>query len=297
VATDTGSEPAKREVQLIDLLKMTSGLAYGHPDFEAGRKVAAVFEELVSRLETDSPITTLELAEKIAACPLMFQPGSRWRYGTSADIMGAVTEAATGMRYGQFLKENLFAPLGMNDTGFFVPEDKQHRLAKTYKETENGLVLSVGRRLGISDKMNKEPAFESGGAGLASTIDDYMKFAQMLLAGGKLNGIRIFAPRTVTYYTTPQLDKEIQVRDLKEHWVNGLAGFSYGNFMRIMDRPGQAVFMGSKSEYGWDGALGVYFMNAPRENLTLLFMIQRSGSGTLPVTRRIRNIVFAALED
>ncbi|MDR2931921.1 MAG: beta-lactamase family protein, partial [Oscillospiraceae bacterium] len=242
------------------------------------------------------PVSTVELANKLGQCPLAFQPGARWRYGTSADAMAAVVEVASGQQYGRFLQDALFGPLGMDDTGFFVPASKQARLAKTYRETADGLVLHSGNQLGIVDSMLSPPAFESGGAGLTSTIDDYMTFARMLLGGGALNGTRVMSPKTVEYYTTPQLNNAAQIQDLDDHWTNGLAGFSYGNFMRIMERPSNAVFMASPGEYGWDGALGVYFMNAPRENLTFLFMTQRAGSGTLPVTRRLRNIVFAALE-
>ena len=296
VATDGGFVPAKREVRIIDLLRMTSGLPYEREEFEAGRQVGRVFAELDSRLESDDPMSTVELANRLGQCALMFHPGERWRYGTSADVMGAVIEVVSGKRYGDFLNDEFFAPLGMNDTAFYIPEDKQHRRALTYTETENGLVEnSAVSHLGITPALRKPPAFESGGAGLASTVDDYMKFAQMLLNKGVYNGVRILSPKTVEYFTTAQLIP-VQIADMEDNWSGALNGFSYGNFLRIFTEPGRAVTMGTQGEYGWDGALGVYFLNSPKDDLTLVFMTQRSNSGTIALTRRIRNILFSALD-
>lgn len=295
VATDDGFVPAGREVTLLDLLRMTSGLPYGRQDCEAGRQTQTVFDELDSRLGSDDPMPTVELANRLGQCALMFHPGEHWQYGTSADIMGAVIEVVSGKRYGAFLHDEFFAPLGMNDTGFFIPGDKQSRRAATYEETKNGLVPYTGSHLGITLTMEKPPAFESGGAGLASTADDYMKFAQMLLNKGVYNGARILSPKTVEYFTAAQL-LPAQMTDMVDGLSGNLAGFSYGNFLRILTQPGRAVTMGSKGEYGWDGALGVYFLNSPGDDLTLVFMTQRFNAGTMPLTRRIRNLLFSALD-
>ncbi|MDR1541598.1 MAG: beta-lactamase family protein [Clostridiales bacterium] len=288
-ASGAGRVPIKREMKIYDLLNMTSGLPYPSQDFEAGRQVAEVFDEA-----SEGEMTTLELANRIGQCDLAFQPGERWLYGSSADVMGAVIEAVSGQPFGRFLSERIFAPLKMLDTGFYVPQEKQARLAKTYMETGSEMEECSSSGLGISLRMERPPRFESGGAGLASTIDDYMRFARMLLNGGELDGVRILAPKAVSYFTAGQLNG-IQTQDLEDTWVGALAGFNYANFLRISERPERTPFIASAGEYGWDGAMGVYFLNSPKDKLSFILMLQRNMSGTLPLTRRIRNVIFSSL--
>ncbi|WP_042203233.1 serine hydrolase domain-containing protein [Paenibacillus camerounensis] len=283
----------EREVNIRDLLNMTSGLVYGGPGL-AGQHTEALIQELSSRLHGENPMTTLEFADRLGQGPLAFEPGSSWQYGTSGDILGAVVEAVSGKRYGEFLQTEIFGPLGMKDTGFWLTEEEQRtRLAKTYQDDENGgLTLYADSHLGINHQFDREPAFESGGAGLASTIEDSAKFTTMLLNNGSLNGVQLLKERTVQYMTsaglTPPQQKGFAL------WQS-LCGHSYGNQMRIMTEPGQAGHIGSKGEYGWDGWLGAYFMNSPQDALTILFMVQKKDAGTLPVTRKLRNIVFSSL--
>lgn len=171
--------PAHRQIVVGDLLNMTSGLPYPGTD-EAGQEAAGVFEELDSRLYGDDPMSTQELVDRLGACGLAFHPGDRWMYGTSADVLGAVIGKVSGQRFGAFLEENLFAPLDMADTGFHVPAEKQHRLAQVYQQGSPDMTLYETNNLGICYTMHRAPAFESGGAGLVSTVDDYAKFAAML---------------------------------------------------------------------------------------------------------------------
>ncbi|MDF2989310.1 MAG: beta-lactamase [Eubacterium sp.] len=288
-----GSElvPAQREVNIKDLLSMTSGLLYGGGD-RAGQDTEALFRELDGRLLGDSPMSTIEAMNKLGKCALAFQPGSAWQYGTSADVLGAVVEVASGLSYGEFLDKELFKPLGMQDTAFWVPAEKRDRLVKTYARNEKEeLVPFYEDHLGVRHKMDRIPAFESGGAGLASTIDDYAKFAKMLMNEGSLGNVGILRPRTVKYLTSCTLNAEQQKTfDL---WVT-LGGHSYGNQMRVMTDPSQAGDMGSLGEYGWDGWLGAYFCNCPKDNLTFILMMQRTDAGTTPLTRKIRNIILSA---
>lgn len=177
--------PAEREVTVKDLLGMTSGLVYNGNPGPAGEYATEVFNQVDERLLTAQAMTTVEIAEALGRGPLKFHPGTSWLYGTSADVLGAVIEAASGMTFGTFLEKNLFGPLGTKDTGFFVPEEKKGRLAAAYRLDENGeLVRYEENHLGIINAMDRQPAFESGGAGLVSTIDDYARFAQMLLNEG-----------------------------------------------------------------------------------------------------------------
>lgn len=283
--------PLEREANLHDLLSMTSGLVYGG-GHQAGRETGALFHEIVSNLTGDSPLGTVEAMNRLGQIPLTFQPGTSWEYGASADVLGAVVEVVSGKRFGDFLNDELFEPLGMEDTGFWLLEEKRGRLAITYADDGEGdLELYTGNHLGIIHQMNREPAFESGGAGLVSTIDDYAKFAQMLLNKGALGGVQILRPRTVHYMTSATLTAE------QQRAFNGwhtLCGHSYGNLMRVMTDCGKAGCIGSPGEYGWDGWLGAYFCNCPADDLTVLFMIQKKDAGTTALTRKLRNIVFSA---
>lgn len=284
--------PCSREVNIHDLLNMTSGLVYGGTD-KAGRHTEALFQEIGSRLYGENPMSTMEFANRLGQGPLSFEPGSNWQYGTSADVLGAVVEAVSGMRYGQFLKKEIFEPLGMKDTGFWLPEEKRDRLVKTYQDDgEGGLKLYAESHLGIVHQMDREPAFESGGAGLASTIDDAAKFTTMLMNQGSFDGVQLLRPRTVQYMTSAALTDWQQKGFDTWHTKRG---HSYGNQMRVMTDPGKAGYIGSHGEYGWDGWLGAYFCNSPQDRLTILFMIQKKDAGTMPITRKLRNIVFSTL--
>ncbi len=284
--------PAKREMIIKDLLSMTSGLSYGGTDL-AGQETEALFRELGSRLLGENPMSTIEAMNLLGQCTLSFHPGDSWQYGTSADVLGAIVETVSGKRFGEFLSEEIFQPLGMEDTGFWVPEDKRERLVKTYAEDgKGGLVLYTGNHLGIVHRMDREPAFESGGAGLASTLDDYAKFAQMLIKGGELNGVRIMRQKTVKYLTNGTLNT-MQQKSF-DNWLT-LAGHSYGNLLRVMTNSGRAGDFGYPCEYGWDGWLGAYFCNCPKEDLTILFMMQKTDAGTNALTRKLRNIILSSV--
>jgi CubicO group peptidase (beta-lactamase class C family) len=283
--------PAEREVMVKDLLSMTSGLVYGGYG-RAGQETEALFREMDGRLLGDSPMNTLEAMNRLGGCALAFHPGTSWQYGTSADVLGAVVEVVSGMRFGEFLEKEIFKPLGMKDTGFWVPPEKRGRLAKTYADDgAGGLTPYSGNHLDIVNRMDRIPAFESGGAGLVSTIDDAAAFTVMLMNEGSLNGVRILRPATVRYMTASVLDARQQKGF--EPWIN-LCGHSYGNLMRVMTDCGKAGIIASPGEYGWDGWLGAYFCNCPAEDLTFLFMMQKTDTGTSTLTRKLRNIVLSA---
>lgn len=291
VDKDGSLVPAEREVTLKDLLSMTGGLVYGGAN-RAGKDTEALFKEIDSRLLGDSPMGTVEAMNKLGRCALAFQPGASWQYGTSADVLGAVVEVVSGKRFGEFLKEELFEPLNMSDTGFWLPEEKRDRLVKTYADNGKGeLVLYTGNHLGIVHQMDRNPAFESGGAGLVSTIDDYSRFAKMLMNEGSLNGVQFLRPRTVKYLTSSTLNA-VQQKGF-DLWLT-LCGHSYGNLMRVLTDCSKAGDLGSLGEYGWDGWLGAYFCNCPKDDLTFLFMIQKTNAGTTSLTRKLRNIVLSS---
>lgn len=280
--------PVKREVTLHDLLSMTSGLLYGGAN-AAGQAAGGVIDELINRMDGPEPMGTVELANRLGAQPLMFHPGEHFAYGTSADILGAVIEVVSGVSFGEFLRREIFEPLGMSDTGFYVPQESRARFAKTYEYRGGAPVAEYPtRNLGISDTMEKAPAFESGGAGLVSTLPDYAKFATMLLNMGASGGVRILRPATVRYMTTASMQPWQQ----KDLW-DTLGGYAYGNLLRIMKDPGQSGMITTFGEYGWDGWLGPFFSNHPAEQLTFLMGMQLRDAGTTRLTRRVRNVVLS----
>jgi CubicO group peptidase (beta-lactamase class C family) len=307
--------PEDKLLRISDLLNMTSGLCYPGATSETEVLSGYLFYDLIKRFERcdtaedandyldapnlglikESPVdttkgmmSTLEFAEEIGKIPLAFIPGSHFKYGTSADVLGAVIEKASGMPFGEFLKKRLFEPLDMKDTFFVVPEDKLSRMSKIYKSVHGELKEFHGNRLGVRSD-GGENAFESGGAGLFSTLDDYAHFGQMLLNGGSYNGKEILRPRMVEYFINGSLT-DAQQKDL-ENW-HGLEGYTYGNLMRVLRDPSQAVIVGNKGEYGWDGWLGCFFMNDPATKTTFIMMTQRFDYGTGPVTRKLRNIIM-----
>ena len=289
------SVPAVREVTVKDLLTMTSGIPYGDPNFEAGRIVGKVFDELDARLHGTNPMGTVELANRLGQCPLRFQPGSRWMYGTSADVIGAIIEVVTGKRFGDFLHDELFEPLGMHDTAFYVPESKISRLAAVYDNPNSPINPAnaggplrevVTDHLGVPYAATADPAYQAGGAGLRSTVDDFVKFGQMLIGGGELNDVRIMQPATVRMMTSGSMYAR-HYPDFEE-WQPGC---NYNTFMRIVEEPGKSTMISRPGEYGWDGWLGTYFCNDPSTGTTFLFFIQLSNAGTISVTRKVKNIV------
>ena len=271
------TEPAARPILISDLLTMTSGLSYGDDDTVTELATRKLLAEAEASLELENPMTTLEFAERAGEIPLLFHPGTSWKYGISADILGAVIEKASGRTFGEFLEERLFAPLGMKDTGFFVPQEKRSRLAKAYDRTEDKILFPYeGSFLGIRNHMDRPAAYESGGAGLVSTAEDYAKFARMLLDRGSLGETRILKPESVEQMGKVGLTP--QHRAAFEKWF-GQRGYDYGWLMRVLREPSMAVTPGLKGEYCWDGWLGCCFLNYPREKMTLLIMQQQKNGG------------------
>lgn len=292
VTTDNGLVDAVRPVTIQDLLNMTSGVVYPDGSFEAGRLMGALYDEVEKEYHDGTPADTVNFCNRMGLVPLEFQPGERWRYGASADILGAIVEIASGKKFSTFLQEEIFEPLGMVDTAFYVPEEKYHRFAQTYDYDMNlkKLVPFTNSFLGIY-QYKTPPAFESGGAGLVSTVEDYSHFAMMLVNGGTYNGKRILGHKTVEYLTTPQLtEKQAVTYD----W-DSIAGYSYGNLLRVLVDPVKAVSNGTIGEFGWDGWTGNYFFVDRKEQLVLIYMIQRCGGTNPNFMRRLRSIIYGAL--
>ena len=287
--TENGLVPVEKEVTIKHLLDMTSGLCYPDDWFPAGAEMSKLYTRLDNEYKAGNPSDTLTYANLIGQQPLAFQPGEKWMYGTSADILGAVIEVISGKKFSDFLREELFEPLGMVDTDFYVPEEKLCRFAENYQRMDDGkLVPCEWQHLGLTYLCRKKPEFESGGAGLCSTMKDYAAFATMLLNDGTYNGRRILSKNAVRFLTTAQLtDKQSSMID----WES-MQGYSYGNLMRIAkDDFGISI---RKGEYGWDGWLGCFFCNDPENGYTFMYFVQVCGGlGPRPI-RMIKQIVYGA---
>jgi len=291
---DGSSKKIDRVLRVRDLLSMTSGLPYGDPNGSGAFKYAQrVFDEIDQKLYTDNQLSTVEIANKLGEAGLAFTPGESWLYGTSADICGAIVEVVTGLRYGEFLQKELFEPLEMEDTGFFVPEYKRKRLASAYERKNDELVLFETNHLGMRYMREVNPAFESGGAGLTSTIDDYAHFATMLIDGGVYKGRRIIDEAIVKNATSQRLSPW-QEESMWRSWDSHM-GYSYGFLMQHMVEPNRAYHFSWMDEYGWDGWLGTYFCNSPREKITILIGEQISNPKGNLVYEKVRNCVGACL--
>lgn len=290
---DGSLKEAVREIQIMDLLTMTSGVTYGDEDCEAARKMGMLFWQLEQERKAGRPTDTLGYCRKTAEVPLCFQPGEKWRYGFSADILGGIVEVASGLRFGKFLEKEIFAPLGMPDTGFVVPKEKRERFAVNYewKEETQCLEPFTADPLGL-EGYGEELVFESGGAGLVSTIDDYSRFANMLLRGGCFGGVRILGRKTVEFMRSNHLN---HAQRASCNWES-MKGHGYGCLVRVLENPGEWGSNASIGEFGWDGWTGNYVTMDPTEDMVLLYFIQRCGAGTTAEARKLRMTAYGALE-
>ena len=251
--------PSSGDVTLRQLFTMTSGVPYPNTDNAAAR----LRQEQDRILFPDGICTmdTVSYCNLVGKMPLAFTPGEKWMYGFSIDILGAVIEVLSGMTLGKYLKTHIFDPLGMTDTGFFVPESKQARIATLYH-------INQGMTPANRQYPTEKPAFESGGGGLFSTVRDYSRFAQMLLHGGTLNGERILGRKTIDLIARDHLTPQQQAT----HNWDTQRGYGYGLGVRVMTNPELADINGSIGEWGWDGAFGNWFCIDPKENLTCVYL-------------------------
>lgn len=272
-------EPVRRPVTLYDLMTMTSGIPYPGGETadpvtaEVNRAYLALHRRMQADEDSGRPWGTLEYIEQIAACPLCFQPGSDWLYGLSCDVLGGVIEAVAGMTLGQYLRQSILEPLGMDDTFFLAPPSKKARIATIYTDSPAGLI--PWQDTGVGFRMIDNPRFQSGGAGLISTIDDYARFGQMLLERGRLGDGQLLRPQTLEDMTTAHLTEAQRTR--YRAFNNGdELGYSYGYMVRVMQQPQQSQYPGEgKGAFGWNGKAGASLRVDPAHGLVTVFMTQR----------------------
>jgi CubicO group peptidase (beta-lactamase class C family) len=262
--------PAKRSITVRDLLTHRSGLAYSFIDSgpvgDAYRKAGVT--DGISRTE----VTLAQNVDRIASAPLSFEPGTRWQYGLSTDVLGRLVEVVSGKPFDQFVRERILQPLRMNDTAFFVPDDRAERLAPPYTLAEGGKlrVMAETERFGNLLVGGKEwrggRSHISGGAGLISTVGDYARFAQMLLNGGELGGARVLGPKTVQLMTSGATG------DLPPPF--GVIGTQFGLGFGVVTDVGATGKYGSVGLFEWGGLYGSTFWVDPEEQLVGVMMIQ-----------------------
>ena len=282
--------PSKNVMTVGHLMSMTSGLVYPDPD-PTGSYMQRCFDTFQEDALTGGGPTTRELARMIAAQPLDFEPGTNWRYGLSADVMGAIIEVIAGQSFGSFLRERLFDPLGMEDTGFYVPKAKQDRLITLYTLQDGVPRPDARRHLGLSLCLTPPP-FESGGAGIVTTVDDYAKFGNMLAARGIANGRRFLSEDTIRLFEAGMFG----YRDFPGLDGENMMGCRYGCLMRVIRDPAAFRSPGTPGEFGWEGWTGPYMsVNAVRGSF-MVFMMQVGGMNDWALFRDLRAIAFSALE-
>ena len=293
----------RTELRVQHLLNMTSGMPYANNMNPTQKDVSAFYYEMEKRRDTEKPVDLAEYCRKIPEIPLEFDPGTHWDYGISADVLGGIVQAVSGMDYRDYLFKNIFNPLGMTDTDFYVPAEKLDRFTEAYMHDQltevyvadgkNRIVPDHGCHLGLNDYKTL-PAFISGGAGLCSTIPDYAKFATALANGGvSKDGVRIISERALSYIRTPQIGGESFRKD--QDW-DSLRGYDYGCLVRVLTDKTTAGTLANLGEFGWDGWTGTYFCVDPIEKLVIFFWVQLACAGTTPEAKLMRNIVYGNLK-
>jgi CubicO group peptidase (beta-lactamase class C family) len=271
-------EPPKRPMEVIDLLRHTSGLVYP----EEGTTLVHKAYRQVATFKRNR--TLAEFVSGLAKMPLAYQPGEVWEYSWGVDVLARVVEVASGQAFDEFLQTRIFKPLGMVDTGFYVTESKLARLVDPLPEG----------RWPLWD-VTKQPKLFSGGGGLVSTAPDYLRFAQMLLNGGELDGVRILAAKTVQQMTTDALPPDVRFAGIIGAFVGPKVGTSWGLGSALRTNPEFSLLPGAVGSFSWSGIWGTYFWIDPVEKLVAVQMIQVPADTGFVYRDALRHLTYAAL--
>jgi CubicO group peptidase (beta-lactamase class C family) len=286
--------PVERAMTVRDLLTHTSGLSYGimertHLD-GAYRKLGIGNGKWTGTLS--------DMMDRLATLPLEFTPGSRWGYSIATDVVARLVEIMSGQRFDEYLREHIFAPLGMVDTGYTVPAEKIPRYAANYLRSADGGTTLFDDP---ADSAYARPSlFFEGSSGLVSTAADYMRFAEMLRRGGALEGVRILGPRTVRYMTANHLPGGADLSALateSSFSETRYDGVGFGLGFHVVTDPVRAQAPGSVGEFGWGGMASTAFWIDPAEELSVVFMTQLVPSSALKVRGELKSIVYGAIVD
>jgi CubicO group peptidase (beta-lactamase class C family) len=285
ILVDPDHAPTMRE-----LMSHTAGFIYGFGNSPVDKMYQDANLFGSSNLE--------EFVGKLAKLPLSYQPGTKWIYSVSMDIEGYIVEKLSGQSLPDFMRDNIYKPLGMRDAGFFVPAEKRSRLVTNYRGDEKGNLTVVPANGLLGMNFMAEPTMPSGGGGMVSTAEDYYRFAQMLGNGGELDGKRVLSPSTVKLMTS----NHVPVSLLTGEFAGGMhvmrPGFGYGINGAVVFDPPEANLTDGKGTYLWDGAAGTWFWVDPTNDIVFVAMIQRMGSPDNHVLEyRSHAVVYGALVD
>ena len=285
--------PPARPMLIVDLLRHTSGLTYG---FQQRTAVDAAYRN--DRIgEIEKAGTMQSMIDGLAKLPLEFSPGEAWNYSVSTDVLGYLIEKISGQPFERFLRERIFDPLGMNDTDFFVPPAKAHRLAACYAaDGKGGMTLQDDP---AQSTFLSPPSFISGGGGLCSTAADYLAFCRALLHRGELGGVRLLGPKTLALMTSNHLPGGRDLTEMSKSLFSEAtyAGIGFGLGFSVTMNPSLTLIAGSAGEFAWGGAATTSFWIDPKEDLIVIFMTQVLPSSTYPVRRELRTMIYAAITD
>jgi len=275
------TEPATHEMTIRELMSHTGGLTYGL--FSRSQ----VDSQYVAANILDTEGTLQDMIDKLSRIPLRQQPGTLWHYSVSVDVQGRLVEVLSGMPFDQFLQERIFEPLGMTDTGFYVPEDKRERFSTMYMSGQNGLTAPDD---GFGGDYLAPITFPSGGGGLAGTIHDYMRFTQMLANGGELDGTRLLSAASIDAMRSNQLPVGMDE-------IPGYPGNQFGLNFAIVTDPSRNDGV-SEGSYWWWGIGGTWFWIDPVEDLIFIGMIQNRNLGYARQLQGIsKRMVYGAITD
>lgn len=289
VHSEAGLIDMEREMTIRDLMTHTSGLTYG---FMNATPVDAMYRERGVEESADLD----EMVEKLCDIPLLFSPGSRWSYSVATDVCGYLVQKISDTPFDEFLKEQIFEPLEMEDTDFFVPEDKIHRLAANYER----VVEDDSMRLVDSPESSiyaKKRGLLSGGGGLVSTVHDYNRFAHMLLGKGEYDGVRILGRKTVELMTMNHLPTGGDLTSMGQPVFSETPydGIGFGLGFSVMLDPSTAQILGTPGEFAWGGAASTYFFVDPGEELLVILLTQLLPSSSYPIRRELRVLSYQSI--
>lgn len=270
--------PAKREVTIRHLLTHTAGIPYMHP---------LQLKARIPQFHSTQPLTLAQTIPQLARLPLLHEPGEQFTYGLNTDVLGYLVEKISGMSFAEFLQKRIFKPLDMNDTFFYVPQDKQHRLVTLYEEGKDGKVIPHTRPAEYSDYATKgAQTYYSGGAGLCSTAADYAKFMQMLLNGGRYNGAQILSRKTIELMTKNQIGNLVT-------WN----GTKFGLGFELIGEAQTAELPGSVGIFRWGGMYSTAYWIDPKEELIALYFTQVWPSTHQFISKRFQVLTYQAIVD
>lgn len=276
--------PAKRDITIKDLLTHMSGLDY--PGIGSDNMKAIYAKANIPSGLGEFKENLLERMQALGKLPLAHQPGEKWTYGLNTDLLGCIIEVVSGMNLEDFLRKNIFEPLGMNDTWFNLPQDKFNRLTTVYTEDSlHHVILWSKDHFGIDpDYPRSNKHYFSGGAGLCSTAYDYAVFLQMIMNGGNYNGRQILSRRTVEMMLHPQLDSSF----------NGKNNFGLG--FEIVTDKGSADGSRNAGSFAWGGFFGTTYWADPKEHLICLLMTQQTPDSHGEIETKFEQLVYASLK-